>query len=394
MSIRTAFRLVVTIVALSGPNSGKTQAAPADDGADTQSPQVRWVVTDDFEKDAPHNPLVVNDKVIVGTDLGMIRAYRCRDGKPAWVYEHGGQVFHRPCSNGQRVYFGSKNGVACVNADDESKVWSLSEFSGDGPTFVLPEKKMVYLGSSDGNLYALDSGTGELVWARDFITDAPQDPPGFLGTNARFSNTKARPSALASDGETLYLSVFDQSRIVAFDATNGDELWSFQADGWIFGAAVATKKHVYFGSQDKRFYCLDKRTGRKVWSYETKARIESGGTVDADSVYFGSCDGGLYSLDRSSGELRWRFAADPRGKRNTPIYSVPILAQERAIFAAGEGQAYAVDTRTGQLKWKIRPSEGSELFCSPASDGRLYFLVTRPTDAEHGTHSLLAIDWD
>ncbi len=392
MSIRTTHRTVIVIVALCGASN--TRPASAEDGAESQPPQVRWLVSEDFKEDVAHNPLVVKNKVIVGTDLGMIRAYRCRDGKPAWVYKHGGQVFHRPCSDGQRVYFSSKNGVACVNANDGSKVWSLSEFSGDGPTFVLPEKKMVYQGSGDGNLYALDSATGELLWAVDFITDAPQDPPGFLGSNARFSNTKARPSALASDGETLFLSVFDQSRIVAFNATTGDELWSFQADGWIFGAAVVTTNHLYFGSQDKRFYCLDKETGRKVWSYATKARIESGGVVDASSVYFGSCDGGLYCLDRSSGELRWRFAADPRGERNTPIYSVPILAQESAIFAAGEGQAYAVDTRTGQLKWKTRPSEGSELFCSPASDGRLYFLVTRPTDEEHGKHSLLAIGWD
>jgi outer membrane protein assembly factor BamB len=78
----------------------------------------------------------------------------------------------------------------------------------------------------------------------------------------------------------VFLSVFDQCRVVAVDAANGRRLWSFQTGGWIFGFAVATDRHVLFGSQDGAFYCIDKRTGKQVWKHETQARIESGGAVD------------------------------------------------------------------------------------------------------------------
>jgi len=148
---------------------------------------------------------------------------------------------------------------------------------------------------------------------------------------------------------------------------------------------------VFFGSQDETFYCLDKQTGKKVWSQKTKGRIESGGAVDDKFVYFGSCDGSVYCLNQSDGKERWRFATDQRDGRNSAIYSVPLLHKGGVYFAAGEGQSYAVSQDSGELKWKLRPSKGSELYCSPVTDGTRFFLVTRAQDKEHGEPSLVAI---
>lgn len=352
----------------------------------------RWSQIEDFNANDPNGAIVVEDNVIVGTDQGQLRAYRCEDGKSIWVHHHGMRIFHSPCSDGQRIYFSSAKGVTAVKAEDGSEVWSFGLASCDGPTFVLPKQEMVFVGGNDGNLYALEAKTGKQTWASDFIADAPPDPPDFSGERARMSKTKARPSALASDGETLFLSVFDQCRIVAVNAADGKRLWSFQARGWVFGSAVATEKHVFFGSQDEAFYCLDKQTGRKVWSHKTKGRIESGGAVDDKFVYFGSCDGGVYCLNQSDGKERWRFATDQRRDgRNSAIYSVPLLHKGGVYFAAGEGQAYAVNQDSGELKWKLRPSKGSELYCSPVTDGARFFLVTRADSKGNGEPSLVAI---
>ena len=51
-------------------------------------------MTRDFDANDPHDPLVVQDKVIVGTDQGDLRAYRCMDGKSVWVHRHGARIFH------------------------------------------------------------------------------------------------------------------------------------------------------------------------------------------------------------------------------------------------------------------------------------------------------------
>jgi outer membrane protein assembly factor BamB len=355
------------------------------------TPFVQWAVSENFDSNDPHDPLVVKGKVVVGTDKGELRAYRCKDGKSAWTYLDGARIFYRPCSDGERVYFTSANGLTAVTTEGGTKVWSFGLACCDGPTLVLGKRGMVFVGGHDGNLYAIDAKTGKQVWMSDFLTDAPPDRPKFPGQRARLANTKARPSDLASDGETLFLSVFDQCRVVAVNATSGKQLWSFQTGGWVFGSAVTTDSRVFFGSQDKAFYCLDKRTGRQVWRRETKGRVESGGAVDKEFVYFGSCDGGLYCLRQSDGQERWRFATDRRDGRNCAIYSVPVLRRSGVYFAAGEGQAYGVDRDTGALQWKIRPSDESELFCSPATDGECFFLVTRARDRGHGRPSLVAI---
>ncbi len=379
-------------------SDGVGVAVPLPKPSQSGTRTVRWTVREPFVSNEPHDPLVVKDMVIVGTDRGALQARRCKDGELLWAHEHGKRIFHRPCSDGKQVYFASPSGVTAVTIEEGAKVWSFDAASCDGPMMVLEKLGLVYVGGNDGHLYALDTKSGEERWRCDFVSDAPADPPHLPGMQARLRGTRARPTALVSDGETLFLSVFDQGRVIAVNATTGKQLWSFQARGWVYGAAVATEKHVFFGSQDKAFYCLDKKTGKKLWSRETKGGIESGGAVDDKFVYFGSCDGGLYCLNQSDGKERWRFAID-RLNGNSAIYSVPILLGARAYFAAGEGQAYAVDRQTGKLKWKARPSKGSDMYCSPASDGALFFFVTRakskkvgdPPGPTLGAPSLVAI---
>ena len=138
---------------------------------------VKWALKSDFNSNSPHDPLVVQDKVIVGTDQGQVRAYRCQDGDPVWVHHHGARIFHRPCSDGQRIYFSSAKGLTAVNAEDGTEVWSFGLAACDGPTLVLARRGTVFVGGHDGNLYALDAKTGEQLWASDFIADAPPDPP-------------------------------------------------------------------------------------------------------------------------------------------------------------------------------------------------------------------------
>lgn len=197
-------------------------------------------------------------------------AYRCDDGNGSWVHEHGTRIYHRPSSDGQRIYFSSAKGLTAVMVEGGAESWRCDFASCDGPTFALSNKEMVVVGGNDGVLYAFDAKTGKQMWTSDFIADAPPDPPNFSGERARMTNTKARPSALASDGETLFLSVFDQCRVIAVNATNGKRLWSFQTGGWVHGSAVANEKHVFFGSQDNAFYCLDKRTGKRSGAAKRK----------------------------------------------------------------------------------------------------------------------------
>ncbi|MEX1231261.1 MAG: PQQ-binding-like beta-propeller repeat protein [Planctomycetaceae bacterium] len=365
-------------------------AEQAADEKEQMTPVVSWSAVAEFVENEPHNPLFVDDLVIVGTDKGEVRAYDGFNGRQVWTHHGGKRIFHRLASDSARVYFTSDKGLAAVNLADGRWLWSFSLAVCDGPTLALPNHGLVYVGGHDGKLYAVDAKTGEQRWTSDFLADAPPDPPGFDGNRARGFNTQARPSALASDGETIILSVFDQCRVIAINAADGKRLWSFQTGGWILGTAVATETRVFIGSQDKFFYCLDKQTGEQLWKFETNLRVESGGTVDDKYVYFGSCDGHVYCVDQTDGGERWRFEIDHPDRRSA-IYSVPVLQHDAVHFATGEGQVYAINQQTGELRWKLRPSTGSELYCSPATNGDLLYVTSRARSKEEGAPSLMAI---
>jgi outer membrane protein assembly factor BamB len=366
-------------------------AAPALKDLGPSAAFVHWSNARDFAENEAHNPLVVGKLVVVGTDKGDLRAYRCADGAAAWTVRHGKRIFHAPCSDGERVFFTSDAGLTAVAVADGAAAWTFAHAVCDGPVHYLPKYGLVCVGGHDGVLYALDARTGKQQWTSDFIADAPADPPGFSGERARIQNTRARPSALASDGHTVYLSVFDQCRVVAVAAEDGKRRWSYQTGGWIYGAAVATDRHAYFGSQDQYFYAVDKATGKEVWKYKTEGRVDAGGAVDAAAVYFGSSDGGLYSLNQATGKLNWRFADPPPGARRTAIYSVPVVRGPQVCFAAGEGQAYGVEKTAGKLMWRIRPVERAEMYCTAATDGTYLFVTTRASIEKQGMPALVAI---
>jgi RNA polymerase sigma factor (sigma-70 family) len=371
-----------TVAALAGTSLvaphpvARLTAAPVPKGT-IGTPSVDWKYVEKSHELS--SPVLCGDKVVVGTGDGVLRAFRAKDGEPAWQYKHGTRIYHRPSADGNRVFITSSAGVTAVTAGTGEEVWRFDVKQGQGPSLTDAKLGLVYAAGENGQLYALDARSGEEKWAADFVSDAPPDRPGFPGKHARIDGTLARPTALTSDGTMLVLSVFDQSRVIAFDAKTGKRLWAFQAGGWVYGAAALTETHVCFGSQDKRLHCLDRKTGEPVWAFETGDRIECAPVADRTAVYVPACDGGLYAVSQKGGEKLWRFEADPKPDgKPTAIYSTPVLRGDVLHFAAGEGQFYAVNKSDGTQKWKIRPSEDSEAFCHAITDGTRFFVTTRP----------------
>jgi outer membrane protein assembly factor BamB len=359
------------------------------------TPETEWLFVDESQDPGLSDPLVVEGMVMVGSEAGTVYAFDVKTGQEIWRHSHGAGVYDRPEFLGERVYILSdEKGVEALNRRDGSPVWSYPprQRGGFGTLTVAPTAKLVFLGGYDGMVRALDADTGVEQWATSIIDDAPADPPGFDGKRARFQEIVARPTGAICDGQWVFFSVFDQSRVVAFDIASGRKTFDYQTGGWVLQAPLIDGEHVFIGSQDKSLHCVERATGHVLWSFRTQSRIESSAAVDNGRVYFGSCDGGFYCVNRVSGEEIWTFQVETEGKRTTAIYSDPLIMDGTVCFAAGEGQVYALDLASGALRWKHRPSEDSELFTSPASDGRYVFVSSRPTLDKAGKAALLAID--
>lgn len=306
-------------------------------------PEVLWEVAEDGKSTGMSDPLVAGRFVIVGTDVGFLRAFRAATGKEVWRYSLGARIYARPDQDNDRIY-----------------------------------------------------AIGEVRWTANIVRDAPRDAPGFDGRRARFEGKAARPTAANFAEGCVFISIFDQSRVVGFDVADGSKKFDYQASGWVYHRAAVDGDRVFIGSQDRAMHCVDRRTSKHLWSCRTDARIESSAAVDKGRIYFGSCDGRFYCLDRESGDEIWVFDTSTGAKKKS-IYSDPLIIYDLVCFAAGEGQVYGLDLASGKLRWKLRPVHDSELFSSPANKGTLLFITSRPAlDAggkpTTGKNALAAID--
>lgn len=114
-------------------------------------------------------------------------------------------------------------------------------------------------------------------------------------------------------------------KIYALDAASGKELWEYQTGSWVDSSPTVTGGIVYFGSHDGNFYALDARTGREIWSFKTVYVIDSSPAVAGGVVYFGSADWHLYALDALTGKKIWAFKANVNVVDSSPVVANGIV---------------------------------------------------------------------
>jgi len=166
------------------------------------------------------------------------------------------------------------SGRAPGDLPDELKVlWKFKTGGGikSSPAVV---DGLVFIGSSDKKIYAIDLQNGRQVWAYE-TTDAVEAAPCVI---------EGMVFVGSSDG-FLY----------ALDAKDGSLKWKYETAGQILGSANWTRSPdgrlwILVGSYDNKLHCVDSTNGRAVWVYETGNYINGSPAVDDGKTVFGGCD--------------------------------------------------------------------------------------------------------
>lgn len=155
---------------------------------------------------------------------------------------------------------------------------------------------------------------------------------------------------------------------VGFANNAGQLVWKYKTGAEILSSPYVHNKKVYFGSQDKYFYCLDMYSGKKIWSYKTGDKITTTPIVSDGKVYFGSWDKKLYCLDAENGEKIWDFEFETGGR----FISSPCVSKGKVYFGSIKGYFYCLDAESGTKIWEFK-TKGA-IYSSPAVvDGKVYF---------------------
>ena len=142
---------------------------------------------------------------------------------------------------------------------------------------------LVFVGSNDRRIVALDEESGSVVW------EHPLDiQPNSVPTVA---------------GDFLYWGLRD-GRLIALDYKTGDTVWTYKTGAAIYGAPTVVEGVLYVGSSDGGIYVLDALTGEERWKKITKNWVVASPSVDQGVLVFGGQDGELYMFDANNGTLR------------------------------------------------------------------------------------------
>jgi len=258
----------------------------------------------------------------------------------------------------------------------------------------LGDDGSAYVGSSDGNLYAV-SPNGILQWSYDagdaiyFSSPAVGiDGTVYVGVENfvggyggylfainpdgsekwKFSTGPIDSSPTIGDDGTIYVgsSGYGSTKLYAVNP-DGSLKWTFMVSGSIFNSspAIGSDGTVYIGSMDKNVYAINP-DGTLKWSFDTGNFIQSSPAIAPDgTIYIGTFyddpgPGKLFAIN-SDGSLKWSFDTDS-------LVLSPVLGDDGTIFAvtyptySGTGRLYAVGPN-GVGKWSFYVGAG--FICSP-----------------------------
>jgi outer membrane protein assembly factor BamB len=262
----------------------------------------------------------------------------------AWKFKTTGRVISSPLVVGDVVYVGSTDGsLYAVNRGDGTQKW---KFDSKGPISSSPafHNGLVFIASMDGLVYAIDAATGQSKWTFATKGERRFTAPGIHGAIPR---TERMPDPF---------DVFTSSPAVA----NGI---------------------VYIGSGDQHVYALDASTGALRWSFATGDVVHASPAVSNGVVVIGSWDRNVYALDANNGREKWRYTTG----NDTVIYNQIGIASSAAIangvvFVGGrDGKFHSVDFATGAVRW-VHNNNGGWTIASPAvRNGIVYFPTSDGT---------------
>ena len=113
--------------------------------------------------------------------------------------------------------------------------------------------------------------------------------------------------AIGPDG-IVYVGSWDD-KVYALDGKIGAEKWEFKTGfGTRSSPAIGSDGTIYVGSEDNKIYALNGKSGAKKWEFETGFNVSSSPAIGSDgTVYVGSGDNKLYAINPNSGVKLWEF---------------------------------------------------------------------------------------
>jgi outer membrane protein assembly factor BamB len=297
-----------------------------------------------------------------------------------WRFHTLGEVISSPAIVGGFVYVGSNDGnLYAIDQETGTQKWKFATAARVTSSPAV-ENGAVYFGSYDGNFYAVDAATGELRWKFHTAGEHRYTATHLHGSVPE-GESMPDPFDVYLSSPTIWNGAVyfgsGDGNVYALDAGSGTLKWKFKTGDVVHASPAIADGKLYVGSWDSYFYALDAATGKELWRFKTgedpdihnQVGIQSSATVANGIVYFGCRDSKFYALDAATGQQRWVFP-----NKGSWVITSPVVQGGKVYFATSDtALLHVVDAQTGasidalKFHWPI--------FSSPSIAGNMLYLA-------------------
>jgi outer membrane protein assembly factor BamB len=248
---------------------------------------------------------------------GRLVAVNSGNGKVRWLRNLPAGSESSPLIDRGRIYFGSQSGT--VYALDDTNGHLLWTYHAEGAVKASPTLTggLLYFGDYSGHVQAVSERTGHLIWR--------SGSGGTLLGSGTFYSTCA----------VFYGRVFlgnTDGRIYAYDASSGKLDWAVQTGSYVYASPAVTNAPglgptIYLGSYSGTFYALNAQSGHVDWTFNARGRISGSATIVGKLVYFADLgEHHTYGLGISTGRVLFQ--------KNTGAFD-PVVSDGKNIYLTG-----------------------------------------------------------
>jgi outer membrane protein assembly factor BamB len=245
------------------------------------------------------------------------------------------------------LYIGSTDGfLYALDAATGKPLWKFkTQDQALSPPAI--DDDTLFLSSTDGSLYAMNARTGQ-SWLRFRTPERLHDSP-VVSNGLVYFPSGGRVFAVAADayeilGRYHLTLVWAQFWIWKFPVPRPPgqpgSRWRFSpqpSTGWIVSSPAVAPEAFYVGDTNGYFYAREAQKGEALWQFKASGAIMASPVIIGPRVYFGAIDGFLYALDRSTGQLLWKAAFDE------PIHASPVFASGRLYVRTKDGRLHCME---------------------------------------------------
>jgi outer membrane protein assembly factor BamB len=215
----------------------------------------------------------------------------------------------------------------------------------------------IYAASADGNVLAVDTGTGKVIWKQAIVDLYPEAEQGIA-----FADGIDAITGGVGVGQSLVVVGSAAGEVVALNQADGSLAWRAKTTSEVLAPPQIFNGRVFAQSIDGKIAAFDVNTGERLWIYSTTIpsltlRGTSNMIVDKDFVIAAFANGRVVMLDQARGlvgfEQRVAVAQGQSDLERMVDVDGQMVLQGGLLYAVSyQGSLVAMDmAANGRIRW-------------------------------------------